>query len=139
MIEEIQAYCRETGQEIPQSAGEIARTIFDSLALTYHDYMNELEQLTGKSAEVLHIVGGGANNSLLNQLTADLIKREVKAGPSESTAIGNLVVQLIACGKLAELSEARQLIAKSFDIVSYQPKHIEGLEHVLNRWRSLKG
>lgn len=137
MTEEIQAYCRETGQIVPQSAGTIARTIFDSLALTYYDYMNELESLTGTKPEVLHIVGGGANNGLLCQLTADLIGREVKAGPSESTAIGNLVVQLIACGKLNELSEARKLISDSFEVVSYQPRQFEGLAQVLGRWRSL--
>lgn len=137
MVEEIQAYCRETEQSVPQTAGEIARTIFDSLALTYYDYMNELEQLTGMKPEVLHIVGGGANNGLLCQLTADLIGREVKAGPTESTAIGNLVVQLIACGKLAGLSEARQLIADSFEVVSYEPNCIAELGQVLQRWRSL--
>lgn len=137
MIEEIQAYCRETGQSVPQTAGEIARTIFDSLALTYYDYMNELEQLTGAKAEVLHIVGGGANNALLNQLTADLIGREVKAGPSESTAIGNLVVQMLAIGKLENVAEARQLIASSFDIVSYLPRPLEDMEQVLLRWREL--
>lgn len=137
MVEEIQAYCRETEQSIPQSAGEIARTIFDSLALTYYDYMHELEQLTGMKPEVLHIVGGGANNGLLCQLTADLIGREVKAGPTESTAIGNLAVQLIACGKLSDLSEARQLIADSFEVISYQPNCIAELEQVLQRWRSL--
>jgi len=139
MIEEIQGYCRERGQAVPQSAGEIARTIFDSLALTYYDYLNELEQLTGQSPDVLHIVGGGANNGLLNQLTADLIQREVKAGPSESTAIGNLVVQLITCGELADLAEARKLIAHSFDNVSFKPQGIDGLEQVLQRWRSLEG
>lgn len=137
MIEEIQAYCRETGQSVPQTAGEIARTIYDSLALTYYDYMNELEELTGTKPEVLHIVGGGANNGLLNQLTADLIGREVKAGPSESTAIGNLVVQMIASGELTDIAEARKLIADSFEIISYQPQQVDGLEQVLQRWRSL--
>ena len=139
MIQELQDYCRERGQAVPQTAGAIARTIFDSLALTYYDYMNELEQLTGRKPEVLHIVGGGANNGLLCQLTADLIQREVKAGPTESTAIGNLVVQLIACGKLDGMTEARSLIADSFDVVSYGPRGQDKLEQVLQRWRNLEG
>jgi len=86
----------ESGQQVPDTPGELARCIVDSLALSYLTYLDELEELTGSRTEILQIVGGGANNSLLCQLTADVIGREVMAGPTESTALGNLVVQMIS-------------------------------------------
>lgn len=137
MIKEIQSFCQETKQPVPYTSGEIARCIFDSLALTYYDYMKELQQLTGVKPEVLHIVGGGANNGLLNQLTADLLEIEVQAGPSESTATGNLIVQMMTSGEIDTLSTARSILAKSFDIVSYYPRHVEGKQELLTRWAQL--
>ncbi|WP_151735023.1 rhamnulokinase [Paenibacillus tengchongensis] len=137
MIEEIRAACRESGQPVPESPGELARCIFDSLALSYRSYLEELEALTGTKFEVLKIVGGGANNALLNQLTADMIGREVQAGPTEATAIGNLAVQLIQAGEVAGIREARALIGSSFEIASYQPRPVPQLDNVLRRWQEL--
>lgn len=135
MIEEIQRFCRETGQPVPVSLGEVCRCIYDSLALTYMDYMNELEEITEQEIDVLHIVGGGANNALLNQLTADLTGKMVKAGPSESTAIGNLAVQMICCGHIENWAAARELVAKSFDIQSYLPRPVDNRQELISRWK----
>ncbi|MNI16104.1 Rhamnulokinase [compost metagenome] len=137
MIEEIRLACAESNQPVPQSPGELARCIYDSLALSYRSYLTELEQLTGRPAEVLQIVGGGANNKLLCQLTADIIGREVLAGPVESTALGNIAVQLIQSGAVADIAEARAIIGRSFAIQSYLPRQLPQLEEVLARWEVL--
>ncbi|WP_150267882.1 rhamnulokinase [Paenibacillus tepidiphilus] len=137
MIDEIRSACAESGQPVPQAPGELARCIFDSLALSYRSYLEELEALTGTGFDVLQIVGGGANNALLNQLTADMIGREVLAGPTEATAIGNLAVQLIQAGEVADIREARALIGSSFAITSYQPRPVPQLQEVLQRWDEL--
>jgi len=137
MIDEIRKACVETGQPIPETPGQIARCIFDSLALSYRTYLEELEELTDTPITGLQIVGGGANNTLLNQLTADMIGREVKSGPTEATAIGNLVVQMISSGSISDIHEARAMISKSFDIKTYIPRPNAQLEGILSRWRSL--
>lgn len=137
MTEEIRAFCRESGQPVPDTPARLARCIFDSLALTYLDAMRELERLTDRSYEVLHIVGGGANNRLLSQLTADLLGIEVRTGPSEATAIGNIAVQLIAAGTLPDLAGARRTIAASFPPNVCVPTPVAGRAELLDRWHAL--
>ncbi|WP_172251187.1 rhamnulokinase [Saccharibacillus deserti] len=137
MSEEIRDFCRESGQPVPDTPGRLARCIFDSLALAYLDAMRELERLTGNAYEVLHIVGGGANNKLLSQSTADLLGIEVRTGPFEATAVGNIAVQLIASGELADLGEARRIIAGSFPPDVYRPKPVPDREKLLDRWKSI--
>ncbi|OWA37589.1 rhamnulokinase [Saccharibacillus sp. O16] len=137
MTEEIRAFCRESGQAVPDTPARLARCIFDSLALTYLDAMRELERLTNQRYEVLHIVGGGANNRLLSQLTADLLNVEVHMGPSEATAIGNIMVQLIASGELSDLEAARQTLAASFPPEVCSPNPIAGASDLLDRWHML--
>lgn len=122
MIDELQAYCRETGQQIPQTTGELVSAAYCNLALFY---ANELEKLAGivrQPIRVLHIVGGGSNVDFLNQLTSTLAGITVKAGPSEATAVGNLLVQMISSGEVADLQQARALIARSFAIKTYTPE-----------------
>ncbi|MBY3621493.1 rhamnulokinase [Acinetobacter sp. CUI P1] len=138
MIEEIHRACTESGQPVPETPGQLARCIFDSLALSYLTYLEELEELIESRIEVLQIVGGGANNSLLCQLTADVIGREVKAGPTEATALGNIVVQMISSGSIADINEARDIIAQSFEIKSYTPRPTAHLENILSRWKELQ-
>lgn len=125
MIDEIRSYCVEAGQLVPQTPGEMARCVFDSLALSYYFYIQDLQQLTGDNLERLHIVGGGANNGLLCQITADLLEMEIHAGPTESTALGNLVVQMISTGAVTDLQEAREIISRSFQVTSYIPKGMD--------------
>ncbi|MFP4978555.1 rhamnulokinase [Paenibacillus sp. CN-4] len=138
MIDEIRAACAETNEPAPDTIGRLARCVFDSLALSYRSYLRELESLTGATYDVLQIVGGGANNTFLCQLTADVTGIEVLAGPTESTALGNLAVQMISSGEFADLDGARAVIADSFDIRSYTPAAVQGLEDALKRWERLQ-
>jgi rhamnulokinase len=137
MIEEIRKACMESGEPVPETTGQLARCIFDSLALSYLTYLNELEKLTGRAVQVLQIGGGGANNELLCQLTADVIGREVLAGPTESTALGNLAVQLIRAGDIPGIAEARNIIKNSTEIKSYQPQPLPQLNEIISRWNNL--
>lgn len=121
MILEIQAYCRQTGQPIPESLGEIARCIYDSLALCYAVELENLEKITNRKINQLHVVGGGSNNEFLNQLTADACRIPVIAGPGEATAIGNIVVQMVATNGFGTLSEARDGIRQSFPMKEFYP------------------
>lgn len=122
MTEEIRRFCVETGQPVPDTPGAVARCIFDSLALSYDVYLQELERLTGQKPETLHIVGGGANNGLLCQWTADVAGIPVEAGPTESTALGNLLVQMISSGAIRDIGEGREMIRRSFSIRTYVPR-----------------
>lgn len=137
MILEIRKACAEHGEPVPETVQQVARCIFDSLALSYRTYMEELERLTGRPIGMLQIVGGGANNALLCRLTANVLGREVSAGPTESTALGNLVVQMIAGGILPDIAEAREVILNSFDIKHYKPEPVPGLDRIFERWNRI--
>jgi rhamnulokinase len=126
MIEEIQQYCLETNQEIPHTVSELANCIFTNLSIIYAISIRQIEEITGKKIEQLHIVGGGAKNEFVNQLTADVSGKIIYAGPSEATAIGNILVQMISENELTDLQMGRQLIQHSFDIKRYEPKEKKG-------------
>ncbi|MCL2285000.1 MAG: rhamnulokinase [Firmicutes bacterium] len=119
MIDAIKAACAETGQEVPENIGELTFCVYQSLADSYAGTVQELENITGKSFDKICIVGGGSQNVYLNQLTANACKRTVTAGPTEGTAAGNILVQMIAAGQLQSIDEARQLVKNSFDITEY--------------------
>ncbi len=121
MVKKIQAFCRETNQHIPQSEGEVIRCILESLALRYRQALEQAEQLTDIRYGGLHMVGGGIQNQLLCQFTANALGRSVWAGPIEASAIGNMLMQLVALGRCANLREARILVAASFPIDVYEP------------------
>lgn len=122
MPEKIQRYCAATGQRVPQTKGEIARTVYESLAMCYREAFGGLEQLKGRRIDVLHIVGGGAKDTLLNQFSADAIGREVVAGPYEATAIGNLMMQVKSTGEVEDFAEMREVITRSFTVDRFEPK-----------------
>lgn len=122
MIGRIQAYCRQTSQPVPQTVGEIARCILESLALRYRQALTQMEALTEQSFNGLHMVGGGIQNELLCRLTANAIGRPVWTGPVEASAIGNMLMQLVALGECANLQDARRLVAASFPIDEYAPE-----------------
>ncbi|WP_161841979.1 rhamnulokinase [Candidatus Enterococcus huntleyi] len=124
MIEALQQYCERTQQKVPKTAGEIARCIYDNLALCYAVELEKTEQLMGENAKIdkLHIVGGGSNNRFLNQLTANVTGVTIEAGPGEATAIGNILVQMITTGVFANVKEARKAIKQSFDLSIHQPE-----------------
>lgn len=122
MIVEIQNYCLETNQKVPETTGELARCIYDSLALCYAVELESLEEITGRKINTLHIVGGGSNNDFLNQLTANTCKIDVLAGPSEATAIGNIIVQMVATEGFGTLEAGREGIKKSFPMKVFKPQ-----------------
>lgn len=120
MTEEVMKACVESGQPVPKDLAEVAAVIYNSLAQCYGKTIEEIETLTGKHFDGIHIVGGGSNAEYLNELTAKATGRTVYAGPTEATAIGNLSAQMIAEGELQNLSNARNCIYESFDIKVYQ-------------------
>lgn len=113
MVAAVQNYCEKTSQQIPQSLSEIAAVIYNSLATCYAQTLTQIEQLTGKHYDCIHIIGGGSNATYLNELTARYTRREVITGPAEATAIGNIISQMIRKGAFSSLSEARQCISNS--------------------------
>ena len=116
MIEAIKEECRQNGQSVPETVGEIMQCVYNSLALCYRDAIGNLEMLTGKKYTSINIVGGGCQDEYLNEMTAKATGLPVYAGPVEGTAIGNLIVQMIAGGEVADLESAREMIRKSFDV-----------------------
>jgi rhamnulokinase len=122
MVEEIKAFCDRTGQPVPQTKGEIARCVFDSMALAYKKMLSDIESICDKQFGDIHIIGGGCQNVLVNQIAADVTGRKVVAGPIEATAIGNILVQLITLGEIADISAGRKIVGESFDAVEYYPE-----------------
>lgn len=122
MPERIAAYCRERGLTSPVSHGEYAICILNSLAHAYKKTLDEISAVTGRTIELVHILGGGSQNDLLNQLTADICRITVKTGPVEATLFGNIAVQAISAGVVKNLSEARALIEKSFSSKVFTPQ-----------------
>lgn len=120
MTEEVKAACRESGQQVPEGIAEVAAVIYHSLAKCYADTMNEIEEITGKNYDCIHIVGGGSNAVYLNELTAKACGKTVYTGPTEATAVGNVAAQMIAAGELADLKSARACIFQSFKINKYE-------------------
>jgi rhamnulokinase len=118
----IRSYCRRTGQREPQGVGEIARCVLESLALRYRTAVTAVGEVTGRPVPLVHVVGGGARNALLNQLTADATGLPVQAGPVETTALGNALVQLIALGELAGLAEAREVVRACEPLEPHDPR-----------------
>jgi len=121
MPSRIHAFCLERGQPAPTTAGEVVRTLLESLALKTGWVLTQISRIAGVRPAVVHLIGGGASNDLLCQLTADAAGLPVLAGPAEATAIGNLMVQAIARHELASLEEGRQLIRRSFPVRAYEP------------------
>ncbi len=117
----IREYAQQSGQQEPKEPGEFARVILSSLAARYKQVLESLEQLTGKSFEVIHIVGGGSRNRLLNQLTADVTGRRVIAGPAEATAAGNALTQAMGTGDVKSLEELRAIVRNSFEVEEFRP------------------
>src|SRR5262249_54066480 len=115
-------FCRRTGQIAPDGIGATVRCALESLALCYRWVLERLEALTNRRIEVIHIVGGGSQNNLLNQFTADACNRPVLAGPVEATATGNVLVQAIGLGALGSLADARGGVRRSFEVRTAPPR-----------------
>jgi len=121
MPKAIREFCRETGQPAPENEGQFARCVFESLALKYASVLGGLEELTGVKIEVLHIVGGGSQNKLLNQFAANACARPVLAGPVEATVLGNVLVQARSHGELRTLADIRSVIRNSRETGQHEP------------------
>ncbi|TVY02236.1 rhamnulokinase [Cohnella terricola] len=139
MPSRIADYCRKTGQEPPKTVGEFVRCILESLALKYRYVFELTERLSVQRFNGLHMVGGGIQNELLCQWTANAIGKPVLAGPSEGSAIGNLAVQWIAQGEFADIWEARRVIRESFPIKIYEPEERDDWGRAYDRFRILTG
>ena len=133
----LREFCARTGQPVPEEKGALLRCIFDSLALKYRVAIERIEAMLGRRLEVIHVVGGGSQNRLLCQLTADAAGRPVIAGPVEATAIGNAVVQAMALGHLGSLAEAREVIQYSFELITYEPRPAAAWEEAYARFVKL--
>jgi rhamnulokinase len=133
----IRLFCQETGQPLPQSSGAVVRCILESLAFTYRVVIEQLIAVSGQPVDVIHIVGGGAQNPLLCQMTANATGRLVLAGPVEATALGNGLVQLIALGELSNLAEARAVVRRSFAPQRYEPQHRADWDAAFARFRQV--
>ena len=120
MIGAVQKFCRDTDQQVPETVGEISSVIYNSLAKCYGDTVEEIEAITGRKYSTIYVVGGGSNAGYLNELTAKYTGRKVSAGPSEATAIGNIIVQMLHDGVFASLPEARTCVKESFDVKMYE-------------------
>jgi len=121
MVGKIERFCQETKQKPPNTRGDFVRACLDSLALTYRRTLSGLEELTRRKIDVIHIVGGGSQNELLNQMTANACGRTVVAGPVEATAAGNILVQAMAVGALKSLADIRAVVRNSFTVKRFEP------------------
>jgi rhamnulokinase len=126
MPKAMQEFCRETGQPVPRSKGELVRCALESLAMKYQTVLASLEEVSGRRVEVIHIVGGGSRNALLNQLAADACQRPVLAGPVEATVLGNVLMQARAASEIGSLAELRAVVRKSTELNAFEPRPGKG-------------
>ncbi len=140
MPERIRAYCRETNQPIPQTHGQVARAVYESLALKYRWAVRRLERdILGYAIDSLYIVGGGSNNALLNRMTAAAVGKPVIAGPGEATVIGNLLTQAAALGEIDSLAAMRSVVRDSFETAEFLPKDAQAWDDAYGRFLRLTG
>jgi rhamnulokinase len=137
MPQAIREYCQSHGEPVPDSEGQIARCALESLALKYRMVLECLEELTGTPVEVNHIVGGGTQNLLLNQFTANACGRPVVTGPIEATVLGNVLIQARSAGEIGSLGEIRECVRKSFDLTTYEPEQTAAWQAASERFRDL--
>jgi rhamnulokinase len=134
----IRNYCRDMGQCLPETAGEFARAVFESLALKYRSVLSSLEELTSRTFSAIRIVGGGSLNALLCQMVADACNRRVVSGPAEATSLGNVMVQALATGHISSFAEGRDLIRESVQRVEYQPNPGDAWDEACDRFEGLE-
>ncbi|MCR5484195.1 MAG: rhamnulokinase [Clostridiales bacterium] len=118
----VRDFCARTGQYVPGTVGEIMRCIYESLAMKYRETFEKIKDCTNKDYGVIHVIGGGTKDTLLCKMTSNACERTVKAGPIEATVLGNIAVQLMAAGKIKDISEARRIISESENVTVYAPE-----------------
>ena len=134
MPEAIRAFCRKTGQPVPEEKGAVLRCALESIAMKFRHVLGMCEELAGGRIETIHIVGGGTKNRQLCQAAADACGRRVVAGPVEATAIGNLMMQAVAAGDVASIAEAREVIRRSFPVDEYVPQNTAAWDEAYGRF-----
>ncbi|MHA2088365.1 MAG: FGGY-family carbohydrate kinase, partial [Promethearchaeota archaeon] len=134
MIKAIQEHCEDKHQPAPKTIGQISRCIFENLAFRYKQVMGQLEDMIGIKIKILHIIGGGSQNQLLNQFTANVLNIPVKGGPSEATAIGNILTQALALGEIKSIKNLRRIVRNSFQINEYIPMNNEKWEDAYKKY-----
>lgn len=133
----ITEYCRRTGQSVPENEGQTVRCIYESLALRYRAVLEGIEKCTGKKYDSLNVVGGGTKDTLLCKMTADACNITVYAGPIEATVMGNVAVQLISGGDIADVIEARRIIANSGQLKCYSPENTAAWDEAYEKFKSV--
>jgi len=133
----VREYCRRSGQPMPENDAEVMATVYVSLAYKYRYVLEQLIEVAGQTVDHLHIIGGGSQNALLNQMTANAIGRPVIAGPAEATATGNAIAQLIAIGELGGVAEARAMLSGGGDLVRFEPQNSAAWDEHYGRFRAL--
>lgn len=139
MLDAIRQFCRKHRQVSPETPGAVTRCILESLALSYRHALDQIQRMTGKRFEALHIVGGGSKNSLLSQMTADACRTVVVAGPTEATAIGNLLTVAVGRGLLANAAEVRDVVRSSSNLVTYTPFITTRWDELYQRYLAIVG
>ncbi len=139
MPRRLAAYCSRTGQRLPEDHGAIVRCCLESLALKYRWAVERLEGILGTRLKTIHVVGGGSKNALLCQFTADACGRPVHAGPSEATAIGNILMQALGRGQLGSVADLRAVVAHSFPVRVYEPRETARWSEAMARFNELVG
>jgi rhamnulokinase len=137
MATALQDFCRARQQPVPDSEGRLVRCALESLALKYRQVLRGIESLTGEKVEVLHVVGGGSKNDLLNQFTADACGIPVIAGPTEATALGNVLLQARAAGEIGTLSDLRTVVRESSELKTFAPKNVAAWDEAYARFERL--
>jgi len=132
-------YCQSTGQAEPQSTGEFVRIILESLALAYRYALSQIEEISGRKITQINIIGGGSQNQVLCQFAADCTGLPVYAGPVEATAIGNILVQAMALGRIKSHDELREIVKRSFPLMTYEPRHTAYWDEIYARFLRIKG
>jgi len=141
ITEKIKGFCIESHQQLPENIGSIARTILEGLALRYKNSIRDLELVSGKRIEKIHIIGGGSRNRLLCQFTADATQKIVIAGPAEATGAANILLQSMALGDIADLKQLRTIIRNSFQLETFLPGRVEAwdsADSIFSRYSHLK-
>ena len=138
METKIKEWCKVSGQKVPQTKGQIVRVVLESLALTYLETITQLEQLTKHEMTTVQMVGGGIQNKLLCQLTADFTGRTVITGPVEASALGNILSQMLTLGVISSRKEAQDIIKASEPVTRYESRAIENLEEIRLKFNKVK-
>ena len=139
MVAEVRQACADSGQPVPQNVPEVMRCLLETLAFTYRNSVEQIESLTGMAIPCLHIIGGGSQNRTLSQWTANALGRPVITGPVEGTTMGNLLVQLMALGEVADLAEIRQIVRQSCDVETFEPRQTADWQQAFAQFRQATG